>query len=249
MATSPTRTTAIYERDAPVVLGTFTPQPTLSPIETTHSFSTASLSTPPENANTTEPQTSFDLLSPAYLAIFPIFVVVLFIMVWLLMVPNARRPWSCRSHRREIQTPLRQRGPGDAYEIEPQMWRGGGRFVGESMRSRNGEGADSLYYADRSTPGLAREGNVNTASGGEPTHTMPGHDGLAQHFNGQPTRHTPNQIHVNVPLVFMTPERPPNRGRDDVQRHDNFAQPPPPYQPRPEQDVGSTRVLRRSSEH
>lgn len=30
---------------------------------------------------------------------------------------------------------LRQRGPGDAYEIEPRMWRGGGRFVGERTLS------------------------------------------------------------------------------------------------------------------
>ena len=34
--------------------------------------------------------------------------------------------------------PLRQRGPGDAYEINPDMWRGGGRFVGESLVGREG---------------------------------------------------------------------------------------------------------------
>lgn len=33
--------------------------------------------------------------------------------------------------------PLRRRGPGDAYEVNPEMWRGGGRFVGEGLRSRS----------------------------------------------------------------------------------------------------------------
>lgn len=86
----------------------------------------------------TATSTSFDLLSPIYLTIGPIFVLVLFVIIWLLMVPNVRRPWSCRSHRKGTIIPLRQRGPGDAYEINPDMWRSGGRFIGESIRTRDG---------------------------------------------------------------------------------------------------------------
>ena len=36
-----------------------------------------------------------------------------------------------------MEVPLRQRGPGDAYEVNPDMWTGGGRFVGESVRGRD----------------------------------------------------------------------------------------------------------------
>lgn len=90
-------------------------------------------------SNTTNAPTSFDLLSPVYLTVGPIFFLVVFIIIWLLMVPNVRRPWSCRSHRKSTVIPLRQRGPGDAYEINPEMWNvGGGRLIGESVRTRDG---------------------------------------------------------------------------------------------------------------
>ncbi|KAK5086354.1 GPI inositol deacylase [Lithohypha guttulata] len=96
----------------------------------------------PQTATTTpsstDPaKTSFDLLSPAYLTVGLIFVIVLVALIWLLMGPNARRPWSCRSHRKSVEVPLRQRGPDDAYEVNPDMWSGGGRFVGESLRGRD----------------------------------------------------------------------------------------------------------------
>lgn len=101
----------------------------------------ATISTAPAE---THIPTSFDLLSPVYLIVGPVFFLVVFIIIWLLMVPNPRRPWSCKSHRRSAVIPLRQRGPGDAYEINPEMWRGGGRFVGESVRTRGSGKAERV---------------------------------------------------------------------------------------------------------
>lgn len=118
------------------------PDDVVSP--TTNQLPSTNISTTPAATTTS---TSFDLLSPIYLTIGPIFVLVLCIMIWLLMVPNIRRPWSCRSHRKETTIPLRQRGPGDAYEINPDMWRGGGRFVGESIRGRDGTGTEEAHCA------------------------------------------------------------------------------------------------------
>lgn len=95
----------------------------------------------PQDTTSESTITGLNHVLPAYIVIGTLFVLVLSAMLYLLIVPDARRPftsWRCvRKWRGKTGTsvegsyPLRQRGPGDAYEIEPAMWEGGGRLVGE----------------------------------------------------------------------------------------------------------------------
>lgn len=130
---------SVADSPAPTAMTTQAPPSTKT---TNHTLTPTPTPTPSDS----HAQTSFTLLSPVYLGVGALFILVLAAMAWLLMVPDPRRrPWSCRPHRngRLEDVPLRRRGPGDAYEVEPRMWSGGGRFVGERTRSRSQLGSGS----------------------------------------------------------------------------------------------------------
>lgn len=103
--------------------------------------------------------TSQSLLKPAYFVIGGVFTIVLIVMLWLIIIPDARRPWSCKSRRHpHVQ---RQRGPGDAYEIEPEMWRGGGRLVGEASSHRQlGTNSRDFLAGSRQQAREGRDGSM-----------------------------------------------------------------------------------------
>ena len=165
----------------------------------------------PIPSSTDPSETSFDRLLPVYIPIGTIFVVVLLAMIWLLMVPSARRPWFCRSHRGENQIPLRQRGPGDAYEVNPEMWRGGGRFIGESVDSRTGNAGSN----ETRSSGQGQRAEVNVQG------MAAGMAGAEEH---QTNRYMPPNGRGATSAASMQ-----SRRDEDV---------PPPYQAKAEQDFG-----------
>lgn len=209
--------------------------------------SSATLTAPSQRANTSEPPTSFDLLSPAYLAVFPIFVAILVIVVWLLMVPDARRPWSRRSHRHSTHVQLRQRGLGDAYEIAPEMWRGGGRFVGEPTHTHHNVGDDDGLYADRNNIEPRTPESMDIARGFGCTKAVPAMPGRGRHCSRRGTIHMPNQVHVDIPMVPMLPATSANIGGDDLQSPEHDRLPPPPYHRGAEHYTGSVRLVGREA--
>ncbi len=119
----------------------------------------------------------------------------------------------------------------------------------ESGRNRDGSDVGDRYHAGGL--GLVRESRAASARVGhaEVAQGTPGQNGSRQQCSGSLTQYTSSQIHVDVPLVFMTPESPVIYGRDRVQRRDGGTQPPPPYQPRIEQDVSSVRLVDRDDRH
>jgi len=128
------------------------------------------------------------------------------------------------------------------------MWRGGGRFVGESTRTRYNTGEGDRSYADRSNMESRRLESMNITRGTESTNAvpaMPGQGRPGQHFDSGTTNDIPYQLYVNIPLVSMAPATSASAGGDGVHAREHDRQPPPPYQPRAEQYVCGGRLVER----